>query len=441
MRIAITAALLSSAARVWLALRYCGFQTGDDVEIAEEAFRRALGLIHGPWDIRSLLIPDLLVAPFLKIAYLSGVHDALQLAFIARMPFILLAGVNVILLYILGKRWFDETTGSVASVLYAMHWIPLVYASSLYPRTIAVTCILGAAILLDRDRALLAGVLAALALTARYSEGVFFVSLLVIAPRHHRRNLIAGFTLGTIVFVGLYDWLSWGVPFGSLVKFTELVLRGDASSVVVYQPPWWYVTNVTHWFALTAIPLIVISVRTESRRFVAMVIVPLVVFSVVFHKELRYLQVILPFALLFAAHGFAIWERRKLAIALLMLSIPLGLTRIGIVERRSTNAVDAARWIATQHPRAVMLPQAWAYGGRIFLGNTPSINDPGSPPSPRQLREILPTVDCAAMYTSDAVQLGFPRQIEFAGHGGRAVSAYCRASTDTTTPSPTPTPR
>lgn len=458
--IALTAALASTLARAWLSHRYPGFHTGDDVEIAEEAFRRALGLIHGPWDIRSLLIPDLFVAPFVKLAHLIGVRDSLALAEIARLPFVALAGVNVYLLFLLGRRWFDDTTGAVAAVLYATHWIPLVYASSLYPRTVAVTCILAAAIVLDERsawRALVAGILAALALTARYSEAIFFASLLVIAPRGQRRALTAGFVFGAIAFVGIYDWLTWGAPFSSVIAFAELVfVRRDASSVVVFQPPWWYLTNLPHWLALTALPFVIVGVgarvgariegkpeagvgaRTQLRRFAAMVVLPLVVFSAVFHKELRYLQVIIPFALLFAAHGFEIWRhqpnRRKLAIALLILSIPLGLARVRGVERRSTNAVHAARWMATQHPRAVMLPQAWAYGGRLFLGNAPSINDPGAPPTPRQLREILPTVDCAALYSSDAASgleaivraNGFTTRIEFAGRGGRAVTVYCR---------------
>jgi len=440
--LAITAALLSTAVRAGLALRDCGFQTGDDVEIAEEAFRRAVGLLHGPWNIRSLLIPDLFVAPFVKFAHILGIRDAFALAEIARLPFVLLAGVNVVLLFFVGRRWFDERTGAIAAVLYAAHWIPLVYGSSLYPRTIAVTCILGAILLAPRN-ALLAGALAALAITTRYSEAIFFVSLFVILDLR-RKTFLAGFVLGVLVFVGAYDWITWGTPFSSLVEFIEFTLRGDASSRVVNQPVWWYVTNLPHWIAITAIPLIVIGARKAPRAFLAFVAIPLVALSLVFHKELRYLQVIVPFAMLFAAHGFVVWPRRKLALALLLLSIPLGLTHIRLAERRSTNAVNAARWIATQHPRAVILPQAWAYGGRIFLGNAPRINDPGTPPEPARLREILPDADCIAMYTSDAIgerervvrEHGFTTRVNFANRGGRAVSVFCR-----TPRSPIPTPR
>jgi hypothetical protein len=126
-----------------------------------------------------------------------------------------------VLLFLLGRRWYGDTVGLLASALYAVHWIPLVYGSSLYPRTVAVTCILTAALLLSGAnsgvRAVVAGLLAALAVTARYSEAIYFLSLLLFlydeAPRDRRRMLTAltaGFLLGIVVLAGLYDEVTWG---------------------------------------------------------------------------------------------------------------------------------------------------------------------------------------------------------------------------------------
>src|SRR5687768_17500943 len=127
-------AILSTAVRVWLAHYYYGFETGDDVEIAQEAFRAALGLEYAPWNIRNLFVSNALVAPLLQIASLLGVTDPFALATLARYPFILFAGVNILLVYFLGRQWFSEEAGFLAAALYSIHWLPLVFGSSLYPR-------------------------------------------------------------------------------------------------------------------------------------------------------------------------------------------------------------------------------------------------------------------------------------------------------------------
>lgn len=429
-RIAIFAALLSTAIRAWLAHRHFGFQPGDDLEIAEEAFRRAVGLVHTPWNVRSLFIPDLLVAPFVRLASLLGMRDPLHLLQVARAPFLALSALNVLLLFHLGRRWYDERTGAVAALLYSFHWIPLVFGSSLFPRVLAVTCILLGALALSRGQTfgsgMAAGVLASLAITARYSEAIFLVSLLLLAE--HRKTilgLLAGFAAGATLFVGLYDRLTWGRWFGSLIAFAELTfVRRDASSLIVSHPPWWYLTNLPHWIALTLLPLLALAAwRTSRRRFLAFVAVPVIALSVIFHKELRYLQVVIPFALLLAAHGYTLLPRRRLAAVLLATSLILGLGRIRSIEKRSTNAVLAARWIATQRPHTVALSQAWAYGGRLFLGNTPRIVDIGTPPDLR----LVGDAEFLGVYASDVNALpGWAAVAEFRDRGGRAVLVFRR---------------
>lgn len=450
MRIVVALAVLSTLVRVWLAHTHYGFQTGDDVEIAEEAFRRAVGLAHAPWNVRNLFIPDVLVAPFVWVAHTIGVRDSLALATVARYPFILLSAVNIVLLFVLGRRWCGETAALVASALYAAHWMPLVYGSSLYPRAVAVTCVLGAAILLRR-RPAVAGLLAALAVTARYSEAVFLVPLLWLAwqgddgtNRTNRTNgtygtaapgwsrwapLLGGFAVGILLFVGLYDRLTWGQWFGSLLHFAELTfIRRDASSAVAVQPPWWYLTNLPHWLPLTLLPGLV---RSDRRRAVVLVLLPLLALSAIFHKELRYLQVLVPFALLLGVHGLLTWQRRRLAIVLLVLALPLGLTRIGQAAKRTTNAVTAARWMATQRPSTVLVSQAWAYGGRLFLGNAAAIHDIGIPPD---VTRIQTSTSMVAAYAADAneslrracTEAGLTRMTEFRNRGGRQVLVCSR---------------
>jgi hypothetical protein len=459
--IAIAAAIVSSAAKAWLAYRYFGFQTGDDVEIAEEAFRRAVGMFFYPWDVRNLFIPDLLVAPFVAAAHSAGVDDRMVLAHIARYPFIILSGVNVLLVFALGRRWYGDTVAVVASTLYAFHWIPLVYGSSLYPRTVAVTCVLAAAILLSRGntarRALLAGLVTGLAVTARYSEAVYFISLLLFilyaGDRSNRWRQVTAFTAGFVAAVtaaiGLYDRLTYGRWFGSLVQFAELTfVTRDAASLAVFQPPWWYLTNLPHWMPLTLLPGFIIAIRmTELRRAAMFVGAPVVALSAIFHKELRYLQVVVPFALLIAVYGLSIvWQRRpdrrSLIAILVLLAVPLGMTRIGQVARRSTNAVAAAVWIGSRQPASVSLSQSWAYGGRIFLDDDVVTSEAGIPPDLSRIRKEVATLSVLAVYASDAdralrtlcAEHGLYEAAVFRGLGGRSVVVFARRATAASRP-------
>lgn len=446
--IAVALAVVTLAVRAYLAYRYFGFQTGDDVEIAEQAFRTALGLEFSPWNVRSLFIPDLLVAPLLRLASLARVTDPILLAWIARWPFVVLASVNIWLVFVLGRRWYGESTGLLAAALYSAHWIPMAYGSSLYPRIVAVTCVLAAVLLLDRAptgaRGFVAGLVLALAVTTRYSEAIFLGSVcLAVASRDRRRSLLgiaAGFAVGLVLFVGAYDRWSWGRWFGSLIEFAHLTfIRRDAASVTVAQPPWWYVANLHHWLPLTAAPLVIVAAwRGERRRAVAFVLLPLLVLSAIFHKELRYLQVVIPFALLLAARGFTLLSaqpaRRRLALALIVLAFPLAAARIGTVRKRSTNAAAAALWMRSWKPEVVATSQPWAYGGRLFLGNEPRMWDLDIPPDPDRVRDTAPTVDAIAVYVADvtpglaamAEAGGLTEAKTFEGRGGRAVAVFFR---------------
>ncbi len=446
--------LLSFAVRTYLAWRFHGFQTGDDLEILQQALHRSTGFAHAAWEVRSLFIPDVIVAPFLRLAWAAGLRDPLQLAFAARLPFVFFSILNIALVYRLGSRWYGGSTASWAAILYGSHWIPIVYGSTLLPRVIAVSCILTAALLLEDDSSsaavVLAGVIASLAATARYSEIIFAASLAALFGARRPRRLplfLAGCVAGFILFAGLYDWLTWGRWFGSLIEFAQLTfVRGDASSLTVAQAPWWYLANAGRWIALSALPLLAVAVRDgDRRRFLAFVAFPIACLSTIFHKEFRYVQVIVPFVCLFAAHGFTLWysrpERRRLAIACLALSIPLGLGGLGNVMRRSTNAVDAARWLASQHFTDVALSQPWAYGGSVFLGSGVRVIDLDVPPRADTLRAVPGDCSAIAMFASDVDALPAQWEIRvrarakrmFSGRGGRTVIAFY-------TPCPTPSP-
>ena len=435
-------AILSTAVRVWLAHHYYGFETGDDVEIAQEAFRVALGLDYTPWGIRNLFASNAIVAPLLALVSLLGVTDPFALAALARYPFILFAGINIVLVYFLGRAWFSEQAGFIAAALYSIHWLPLVFGSSLYPRVPATTFVLLAALAIARQRYFAAGVLASLAFTMRYSEIVYLLPFLFRSAaaepplsyqsgdwRRRTPKLLAAFGIGVLLFVGIYDWLTWGRPFASLVEFARYTLVArESSSLMKDQPPWWYIAALPQWLAPPLWPFL----WRERRKALAFIVLPVLALSVIHHKELRYLQAVIPFAMILAAAGALAWwqgGRRKLVIVLLVLALPLQLARIRSIEKRTMAAVDAARWM--QSAKRVAVSQQWAYGGKLFLRD---VEELGIPPDLATLRETAPRVDCVAMYQSQITDemrtivagAGLTTARGFERARSRPVDVFCR---------------
>src|ERR1051325_3148339 len=126
---AATLVAVVAAAQLWLAHRYFGFLTGDEVEVLGEAFRRAVGFPYKPWEIRNLLVPDVVVAPFVWLASRPGFGRRGTLSLAAALPFTALTAVRVWLVYLFG--------GVLPALLFAAHWIPLGFGSTTYPRTLA----------------------------------------------------------------------------------------------------------------------------------------------------------------------------------------------------------------------------------------------------------------------------------------------------------------
>src|SRR5438093_8777233 len=377
------------ASQIFLAIRFFGFLTGDDVEVLSEAFRRATGFNYQPWEVRNLFVPDFLVAPFV---YVGGLRAA-------TIPFIALTALTIWLVYRLALRWSgDERAAFAAALLFALHWIPLGFGSTVYPRTLATACVVAAALLVTRYPCA-AGALAGLAFADRFSEIVFLLPLLLVARRNAWR-VATGALVSIIVTVGLYDWITWGEPFRSVVQFAHLTLvEPDFASRVKYQSPFWYVVNIARWCAPTLLPLFVIGRKATRWSFV---LVPLVALSVVRHKELRYLQAIIPFLMIAAATGFAIlWRtRRSVAVGLLFVSLLWDLHGLRYFAHKSMPAVMAARALAAD-PRVhtVVVSQLWAYGDQLYFQHRIGARDVGTPP--RDLGPALVGADAAALYESD----------------------------------------
>jgi len=377
-----------AAIQVFLAIRFYGFLTGDDVEVLLEAFRRAKAWAYQPWDIRNLFVPDILVAPFVWMGGIRG----------AAIPFIALTALTIWLVYWLAFKWSgDERAAIAAALIFALHWIPLGFGSTVYPRNLAMACVVAAALVVDRWP-FAAGALVGLAFADRFSEIVFLLPILIIGKR--RMWIVAGTIASITVTVGLYDWLTWGSPFSSAIKFAHLtIVEPDFASRVKYQSPLWYLLNVVRWCSPALLPLLWFA-RKQARW--SFIVVPLIALSVVKHKELRYLQVVIPFLAIGAGIGFAIlYQRsRKWAVSLLVIALLWDLHGIRYFRRKSMPAVDAARVLASDPSvHNIAVSQIWAYGGDLYFGKRIAVRELGTPP--RDLDRLIIGADAVSIYETD----------------------------------------
>jgi 4-amino-4-deoxy-L-arabinose transferase-like glycosyltransferase len=428
---------------------------GDDVEVLQTGFLRAFGWPYQPWEIRNLLIPDLLVAPTLRLAAALGISSTQGLVSAASVPFVLLASLNVWLVFRLGRRWLgDDRPALLAALLYAFHWIPLGYGSTVYPRTASTTCILLAALLLSREsrgfwREGLAGGLVAVAFAERYSEGIFLLPLMVVAglreealrARMARGAAVLGGFLGAALLTsGLEEWSTWGRPFASLIAFARFTLvERRSSSLVAVQPWYWYAWRLPKWLPVTLLPFLVYARRVRAVLPAAIcALLPLLLLSGVHHKELRYLQGVLPFVLLAAAAGaWSLWEsgRRYATVVLCVLSFALGFKGINFLAQKSMPAVQAAQALAgTAQGEIVALVQPWAFGGTIYLRPDVKVVEIPYPPTATDLESAAARARWIAVYREDLrvkpeiadllEGRGFIRTREFTGGAGRPVVLY-----------------
>ena len=313
-----------------------GYGTGDDLEIVETAAKYAAGLDYEPWNLRCLFHPLVLTWPFLRVGVLLGAADPAVLSWLGAIPTVLFSTLAIVLLYRLALAWrWPEETALAAAFLYAVHWLPLGYGSTLFPRPISTAFLLGAFLLASRRppgaaRAAAAGLLVAAAFAVRWSEGAALVPLVAWIWWRERDArpagaVLAGFGLGALLFVGVTDTLTWGAPFSSLAAYAREMRTVPPNTRT--DGPWYeYAKDILRWAG--PLYLLLLWPARGDRRirqpllFLAAIVALL---SCVRFKQMRYMQAAIPFLALAAAVG---WERlrrsgaagRRLAIAALLLA-------------------------------------------------------------------------------------------------------------------------
>jgi hypothetical protein len=452
----LLAALLATTAAIKLALAWAfpGFLSGDDFEIVATAAKYAVGLDYAPWPIRSLFHPLLLAFPLVKAGALAGLTSPRWLTLLAAVPTAAFSTLGVWLAYRVARELeASEPAARVSAFLAATAWVPFAYGGTQYPRPISSALLLGAFLLLVRRgaaerSAAFAGLLTAAACAVRWSEGVALLPFagVAIARENGLRRvsaLAAGFAGGILLFVGIFDWLTWGVPFASPRAF--LAFLPAAHEAYTKRPPWWYGGMVLQWAGPILVLLGLFAVRDRRARvplFVAVSFVALL--SPTSLKGVRYVM----FAVLLLAVAAALgWERlwragrfgRAAAIVLLAAAVPYCAERsLHLLRGKSQSAIAAARFLAARAPRVrrVVLEQSWAYGERLYLGNGVRVADvpPRAPLAAARVLAAAEGCDAAALYADDVDaelsaglgRAGFHAAGRFAVGPSRAVAVFLR---------------
>jgi hypothetical protein len=208
---------------------------------------------------------------------------------------------------------------------------------------------------------------------------------------------------------------------------------------VAVQPWYWYAWRLPKWLPVTLLPFLVYARRVRAALPVAIcALLPLLVLSGVHHKELRYLQGVLPFVFLAAAAGaWSLWEsgRRYAMVVLCVLSFALGFKGINFLAQKSMPAVQAAQALAgAAQGETVALVQPWAFGGTIYLRPDVEVVEIPYPPTATDLESAAARARWIAVYREDLrvkpeiadllEGRGFIRVQEFTAAAGRPVVLY-----------------
>jgi len=218
-----------------------------------------------------------------------------------------------------------------------------------------------------------------------------------VIARRRAWQVAVGAIASIAITVGMFDWIRWGAPFSSLRKFAQLTLvERDFASRVKHQSLFWYLEMLPRWCALTLLPFFWKARRSHAWWFV---LIPLALLSLIAHKEVRYLQGIVPFLAILGAIGFA-QMKHAVAIPLLAISLVWNLWGIRFLERESRPAVDAARLLGSDpHARVVASSQPWACGDKLYLTRGAKAIELGTPP--QHVDEIVAESDAVILYESD----------------------------------------
>ena len=325
----LAAAIFASAfaIRMAIALLLPGIHYPDEImQSLEQAHRLVFGYGLVPWEFRvgarSWLLPGLLAGPMWLGDALAPQGDAYR--HFAQALVAALSASSVVIGYCWGQR-FSCWHGVLAAVVLGT-WFELVYFGARALGEVVGAAFLFAGVFLcggrrDARSALRAGFCLASAFAFRFH----LAPAIALAVMWYCRvdlgrcwlPLLAGASV-PLLTLGLTDWATWSVPFGSIVvNFTTNIIEGRSQFYGV-SAGGWYLEQVLQRWEIAAVFVAVLAVwgaRRDPLPLLAALAI-LLVHSVIAHKEYRFIYPAIPLVLLSAALGTADlcrWIATKLA--------------------------------------------------------------------------------------------------------------------------------
>lgn len=302
--------------RLWAAWFDQGIFWPDEIfQSVEQAHRLVFGYGITPWEFRagarSWVFPGM-IAGLLKLGSSIGLDTGFALILLVKTA---MALVSVLTLY-LTMRLAGDIAGSRAAVLAGLlavfFPVSLLLAARSLSEVATAPVLLGSYMLSRRDgreRQLLSGALAGLAICMRYQSGLVALGILAIILSERRLKDAMWFAAGASVLGllgGMLDWLTWGKPFYAFKKYLYFNIKKSGAKFGSY--PFTYYATVS-WSAVgPSVLVFVLAFLGGLRRSWKpglLVLSYVVVHSIVPHKEYRFLMPVVPFGLAIAGCGLA----------------------------------------------------------------------------------------------------------------------------------------
>ncbi len=399
-RYVLAIVVITAALKVFNALAYPGFFSGDDVEVHEMTFARLFGYPSNSWSLRSPFFPFAFIYPVQRLLVLGGITDTRLLVIAGRLVVIAFSSAAVWLLFrVAVRRLDDRLIAAVAVLFFGFSRLQLTFGSAEFPRPVATLFILAAyGCLLPGRRVastVWAGALLAIGGTLRFGEYVFLApALATLALERRWRDsavMLLAFGGATVCLLSVSDGLYWGAPLYSLRHAVDYTIVQRLSSRG-YEPIYEYVLSLGGWSNLVYVALSLAALGAGARDLVLWTWAPVAILSLLPHKEPRYLVAVGPFLAMSAALGLrhllarlAAWgDERRLRLRLVQRAtwlLVLCAVAALLFEasafrfRRSASGISVARYITAHGGGGAAVEQLWRAGGHLYLRNVHPLVD------------------------------------------------------------------
>jgi len=228
----------------------------------------------------------------------------------------------IYLVYLIGKKLYNEEIGILSSVLISFTWIFFFFNARLYTEIPAVFFMLLAVYCFLEEKNLLSGFFLGLAVMSKFPAGLLLIILLIFSWKKIKN--ILELIIGSLVIIGPYlafNYFYYGEPF-SIILFAQEFLK--YAGIWIFSQPWWYYLweilkqNVLYVFALFGVYF---AIKKKEYLLTTIFVAFLIYFSIMAHKEIRFAIMFLPFIAIIAVVGFMKVLKNKESLIIITLLI------------------------------------------------------------------------------------------------------------------------